>query len=426
MREDIKERIEMMKKGKVPAGYKKTKLGIVPKDWQVLSIKDCLERVDNAVVVGEEEEYVQIGIRSHGKGIFYKDPVTGKELGNKRVFWIEPNCFIVNIVFAWEQAIGRTTEEEQGLIASHRFPMYKSIKDKVDVDYLVQYFLTQKGKDVMEYASPGGAGRNRTLGQDRFMKSLLVIPSIGEQYKIVEILALYEKKIGLFQKLVQEMELLKDGLVESVFKQNMRFGEEKNTLDTAWKEKSVDDVTEFIRNGYSYTETESQEYLPISRIETISNRTIDMNKIGRAKPPIDEQYRLRDGDILFSNINSLSNIGKTVFFAQDEVLYHGMNLLCIRPKDVNSKYLYYALNTNHVSKLNKIHAKQAVNQCSIPASDIKKYKLRIPCIEEQNKIADFFTVVDKKIELLEKQLEQTKLEKKAMMQLLLSGIVRAN
>ena len=54
--------------------------------------------------------------RSHGKGIFYKEPVTGAALGNKSVFWIEPDCFIVNIVFAWEQAIGKTTQSEVGMI----------------------------------------------------------------------------------------------------------------------------------------------------------------------------------------------------------------------------------------------------------------------------------------------------------------------
>ena len=79
MREDIKERIELIKCGKVPKGYKKTKLGIIPEDWEVVRIQDILEKIDNPVEVKADEEYTQIGIRSHGKGIFYKEPVTGKE-----------------------------------------------------------------------------------------------------------------------------------------------------------------------------------------------------------------------------------------------------------------------------------------------------------------------------------------------------------
>ena len=79
---------------------------------------DCLRRIERPVEVNPNELYTQIGIRSHGKGLFYKEPVTGEALGNKSVFWIEPNCFILNIVFAWEQAIGKTTQAEVGMIGS--------------------------------------------------------------------------------------------------------------------------------------------------------------------------------------------------------------------------------------------------------------------------------------------------------------------
>ena len=73
-------------------------------------------------------------------------------LGNKSVFWIEPDCFIVNIVFAWEQAIGKTTQSEVGMIGSHRFPMYRPVNDRVDIDYLISYFLTKRGTDILETA----------------------------------------------------------------------------------------------------------------------------------------------------------------------------------------------------------------------------------------------------------------------------------
>ena len=108
-------------------GYKKTKLGWIPIDWKLLPISEITDRVTNRVEVEEDKEYQEIGIRSHGKGVFHKKKVTGKSLGNKRVFWIESDCFVVNIVFAWEQAVAKTTEQEVGRIASHRFPMYLSL-----------------------------------------------------------------------------------------------------------------------------------------------------------------------------------------------------------------------------------------------------------------------------------------------------------
>lgn len=184
MTPEIKQRIEQIRRGDILEGYKKTKAGILPGDWDVYMLGDCLSRVERPVEVKPNELYTQIGIRSHGKGLFYKEPVAGAALGNKAVFWIEPDCFIVNIVFAWEQAIGKTTQSEVGMIGSHRFPMYRPVNDRVDIDYLISYFLTKRGTDILEAASPGGAGRNKTLGQDRFLKSKIVLPPIEEQQKI--------------------------------------------------------------------------------------------------------------------------------------------------------------------------------------------------------------------------------------------------
>ena len=206
--------IEQIECGNVPEGYKKTKIGIFPADWDVYILGDCLSRVENPVEVKPNELYTQIGIRSHGKGLFYKEPVSGDSLGNKAVFWIEPDCFILNIVFAWEQAIGKTTQAEVGMIGSHRFPMYRPINNKVDIDYLIAYFLTKRGTDILQAASPGGAGRNKTLGQDRFLKSKIILPPIEEQQKIAAILTTQDKVIELKGKLLSEKQWQKKYLVQ--------------------------------------------------------------------------------------------------------------------------------------------------------------------------------------------------------------------
>lgn len=217
MTPEIKHRIEQIRHGNVPDGYKKAKADILPADWDVYMLGDCLSRVERPVEVKPNELYTQIGIRSHGKGLFYKEPVTGAALGNKAVFGIEPDCFIVNIVFAWEQAIGKTTQSEVGMIGSHRFPMYRPVNDRVDIDYLISYFLTKRGTDILEAASPGGAGRNKTLGQERFLKSKIVLPPIGEQQKIAAILTTQDKVIELKEKRLAEKQRQKKYLMHRFF-----------------------------------------------------------------------------------------------------------------------------------------------------------------------------------------------------------------
>ena len=180
-------------------------------------LKKFLKRYSNPVAVEPNKLYQQIGIRSHGKGIFYKESVTGKSLGNKRVFWIKENKLILNIVFAWERAISKTTINEIGMIASHRFPMYEPVEDLLNLDFILYFFLTLKGKSYLELASPGGAGRNKTLGQVEFEKLKISIPSLKEQNKISSFLQEIDEDIRIADKKIEQTKLFRKGLLQKMF-----------------------------------------------------------------------------------------------------------------------------------------------------------------------------------------------------------------
>jgi type I restriction enzyme S subunit len=192
----------------------KTRLGELPVDWKLNFIKNILSPVKNSLIPNQDESYQQIGIRSHTKGIFYKEKITGKALGTKRVFWIEPHCFIVNIVFAWEHAIAKTTETEIGMIASHRFPMYKPKIGVLDLDYLLCYFKSIRGKHQLGLASPGGAGRNKTLGQSEFVKLQIPVPSFQEQIAIADLINSAEREMELMNTKLKLLKDQKKGLMQ--------------------------------------------------------------------------------------------------------------------------------------------------------------------------------------------------------------------
>lgn len=94
MTPETKNRVDRIRRGEVPKGYRKTKAGILPTNWDTYILGDCLRRIERPVEVNPNKFYTQIGIRSHGKGLFYKEPVTGTMLGKKSVFWIEPDCLL--------------------------------------------------------------------------------------------------------------------------------------------------------------------------------------------------------------------------------------------------------------------------------------------------------------------------------------------
>lgn len=204
------------------ASSHKTPVGELPEDWELKHISDIVQRVKKPFTPEPETLYREIGIRSHCKGIFHKEEVTGASLGNKSVFWIQPDCFVVNIVFAWEHAIAKTTEAEVGMIASHRFPMYKPKKGILDLDYLLYYFKTARGKHLLGLASPGGAGRNKTLGQSEFSKLKIPVPSLEEQKKIVAVLSQADKEIELLQQQIDTLKEQKKGLMQKLLTGEIR------------------------------------------------------------------------------------------------------------------------------------------------------------------------------------------------------------
>lgn len=188
----------------------------------LVPLSKLLNRIKNPFTPDPQKYYRQIGIRSHAKGIFYKEEVSGLSLGNKSVFHIEPNCFILNIVFAWEHAIAKTTLNETGMIASHRFPMFKPVADKLDLDYLLHFFKSQKGKNLLALASPGGAGRNKTLGQSDFLKLKIPVPNIEEQKIIAQVLDKADEEILLYKEKIANLQLQKKGLMQQLLTGKVR------------------------------------------------------------------------------------------------------------------------------------------------------------------------------------------------------------
>lgn len=186
-------------------------------DWTQRRLDYFIERISEPVNVDGQTEYREIGIRSHGKGIFHKNSITGDDIGNKRVFWVKPNALVLNIVFAWERAVAVTSDDENGFIASHRFPMYIPKANRADVHYLLYFFLSPKGEALLNLASPGGAGRNKTLGQAEFAKLKVCLPSQQEQKRIVTFLKSIDKKIDSVAEQIEQTKLFKKGLLQQMF-----------------------------------------------------------------------------------------------------------------------------------------------------------------------------------------------------------------
>lgn len=146
-------------------------------NWEESRVGDHLTKVQIPVIVKHRSEYTEIGVRSHGRGVFIKPSTTGAAIGKKRVFRLSPGQLVFNIVFAWEGAVAVLGPESEGKIASHRFPTYVSGKES-GVEFLAQFFHTGRGLQLLRLCSPGGAGRNKTLRQTGLMSTIVKLPAV--------------------------------------------------------------------------------------------------------------------------------------------------------------------------------------------------------------------------------------------------------
>ena len=402
----------------MPKGYQVTRSGIVPSDWTMFRIDDCLERVEHPVKVQADKLYTQIGIRSHGKGLFYKEQVTGAELGNKAVFWIEPDCFILNIVFAWEQAIGKTTSAEKGMIGSHRFPMYRPINNRVDVDYLINYFLTKRGAEILEAASPGGAGRNKTLGQDRFLKSKVILPPLAEQRKIAKILAAQDKVIELKEKRLAEKQRQKKYLMQQLLTGKKRL----KGFNGEWKKTPL---KKLLKERKTYS-PKGAEYPHVTlSTEGIYAKSDRYDRDHLVKDEEKEYKITHKGDICYNPANlkfgaiCINKFGDAIFSPIYVTFEVGDN--------VSSAFLSnYLMCWDFINAVRKYEEGTVYERMAVKPEDFLKFEVTLPSYEEQVAIAEVLLVADDEINLLRRNLEQEKRKKKALMQLLLTGIVRVN
>lgn len=183
--------------------------------WDIRPLSNFIKLIVREVPK-PNEPYLGIGLRSHGKGTFLKHDEQPEGNSMDKFYVVRPNDLIVNITFAWEQAIAIVKLEDDGAHASHRFPTYTFIEGKGQPD-LFKFFIVQpRMKYMLELISPGGAGRNRVMNKSDFIKLEFLLPSFEEQTAIAQVLQTADKEIQLIKTKVEQLRAQKKGLMQQL------------------------------------------------------------------------------------------------------------------------------------------------------------------------------------------------------------------
>ena len=181
-----------------------------------------------------------------------------------------------------------------------------------------------------------------------------------------------------------------------------------------WEKVKLSSQASFLQ-GLTYTPNDvSNDGTIVLRSSNIQNSMVDYNDIVRVNIIIPEKLKIKENDILMCVRNgSKSLVGKTAWLSKnEEKCTWGAFMNIIRPKEKN-KFVYYYLNSkyfyNHVWK---DLGTATVNQ--ITKQTLESCYLNIPSIEEQEKIGKTLSLLDQKIKLQNKKIEDLKLFKKGL------------
>lgn len=382
---------------------------------QKRKLESVLEKHSITATISKNEMYKEIGIRSHGRGIFHKEPIAGEALGNKRVFWVKKDALVLNIVFAWEQAVAVTTDDDEGFIASHRFPMYISKDNQCDVDYIRRYLLTPKGKSLLELASPGGAGRNKTLGQKNFDELVLTLPELKEQTKIANFLSAVDERIQQVSQTHKLLTQYKKGVMQKIFSQELRFKDENGEVFGEWEEKLLGDIADIRRGGSPRPITDKKWFSDVSNVGWV--RISDVSKSNKYLLST-EQY-LSDAGIGKSRLVPKSHIimsicatiGKPIYTTFDVCIHDGF--VVFKDLKAEQEFLYYYL---ELIEKKWYQYGQPGSQVNLNIDIVCNESIVLPTLPEQTKIANFLSAIDDKINQAQSQLTALQNYKRGLLQ----------
>lgn len=426
MKESIKKRIESVRRGEVPEGYRRAKdIGIAPADWKVGQLSDVLHN-EPRPVSKPNNPYWRLGIRSWAKGTFraYVDDPTAVDMGE--LYVVRENDLVVNITFAWEHAIAVASKEDDGLLVSHRFPTY--VFDRGNVPAYYKAVVSQQCfKDMLDHISPGGAGRNRVLNRKDFLALPCYVPPVAEQQKIAEILATCDRMIELKQSKIDELKKLKQVCLLEMFPQkgqtipNRRFP----GFSAPWEQRKVSDLAEKTYGGG--TPTTSNEAYWNGDIPWIQSSDVVDGKLFGVEPRKRiTQDGLNNSAAQLIPENSIAiitrvGVGKLAFMPFSYAT--SQDFLSLSRLNTEPLFTVYACYKKLQSELNAV---QGTSIKGITKEELLAKAIMVPQYAEQQQIGTFFSQLDHLITLHQRELVEVGKYKKNLMQLLLTGLVRVN
>lgn len=412
-------------------GYKETKLGLIPSDWDLKKLHEVSERVMVGLATSVTEYYTEKSNESV--------PII-RNMNIKRGYFDDSDMLHLTPEFSslhpnkrvkGNDVITVHTGSNVGLTCVvpenyHNAQTFTTLVVTTKKDVLNPFFLnyvlnSDFGQYQAERLVVGGGKGNLNTGDFKIYP--VILPPLPEQKKIAEILSTWDKGIEQLQTLISEKQKLKKGLMQQLLTGKKRF----TGFTDEWKEVNLGDIGAFSKGkGISKAEIQEDGFPAIRYGELYTNHHFEIKKYRSYinSESAELSKKLEKGDLLFAGSGEKQfEIGKCAAFTKDEEAYVGGDVVIFKATTDNPVFLSYVINSS-IGIRQRGKMAQGHSVVHIYSKDLQKLKVALPSRKEQDEIVTVFRSLDNQLEQFKLQLDKLQEQKKGLMQKLLTGEVR--
>ncbi|WP_201599726.1 restriction endonuclease subunit S [Psychrobacter immobilis] len=286
-------------------------------------------------------------------------------------------------------------------------------------EFLVHYLHSDIAKNRFGISSSGSSQSALNLTVLRSLK--VPVPPFPEQQKIAKILSTWDKAIGATERLIENSTQQKKALMQQLLTGKKRLLDESGKrFEGEWEEVKLGDVSDVRDGTHDSPEFIDVGYPLITSKNLLSSGRLDLSNVKLISEEdylqINKRSNVNNGDILFGMIGTIGNpvrVKSSNYAIKNVALIKETGIL------LNSFLIYYLSSHDIDKQIYRLNA--GGTQKFVALGVLRNLVVSLPTQKEQQKIATVLTNADKEIELLEQQLADLQQEKKALMQVLLTG-----
>ena len=396
----------MTTKNNIPAGYKDSAVGIIPQEWEVKALGEAYKLQGGYAF--KSELFADIGIPivrisnlpmdsnivDITDCVYYPNTESIKEQ-----FIIKQGMLLIAMSGA---TTGKTAvyNSQNSSYLNQRVGMFCSKNDDITYNYLLQLVQSPLYSNALKPLLIAGAQPNIAPSDVENMK--FPIPPMEEQRKIAEILGVWDEAIEKQSRLIERLELRKRALMQRLLTGRTRLP----GFTTPWQKVKLGEIAQ-IKKGVQVNKDTLQEY---GKYPTING--------GIEPSGYSDNYNTEANTITISeggNSCGYVNFITTKFWS-------GGHCYTIIPNDnVIKPYLFQQL--KHLEP-HIMHLRVGSGLPNIQLKTLTKLRCSLPSLPEQKAIAEVLTAADNEIATHRKKLDALRLQKRGLMQQLLTGKTR--